>query len=186
MKVFAAAIILLILCFNWFGYNAVIFFMQQKSDKQMEAMLDKKSIKESDLFEIKIPLHLPYQTSWANYERFDGEVKLDGTIYKYVKRKLINDTLHLMCIKNTKKMEYENAKSDFYKNTNDISSKNNTQKSSSFLFKKLMIDSDNFSVDLTNTNQIDLVQKNYLSFIDSNTTVAHLISIKQPPDGTLA
>ena len=186
MKGFAAAIILFILCFNWFGYNAVIIFMQQKSDKQMEVMLDKNSIKESELFEIKIPLHLPYQTSWANYERFDGEVKLAGTIYKYVKRKLTNDTLHLMCIKNTKKMEYENVKSDFYRNTNDISSKNNTQKSSSFLYKKLMIDSDNFSMDLSIVNQMAFGQKNYLYFKDSNTTDAHLISPKQPPDGTLA
>jgi hypothetical protein len=185
VKGFAAAIILLILCFNWFGYNAVICFMQQKSDMQMEAMMDKKSIKESELFEIKIPLHLPYQTSWANYERFDGEVKMDGTIYKYVKRKLTDDTLHLMCIKNIKKMEYENAKSDFYKNTNDISSKNNSQKSASILFKKLMIDSDNFSADLTILSQVALVQKNFISFTDSKITDAHLISPKQPPDGAV-
>ncbi len=159
--------------------------MQQKSDMQMEGMMDKKNIKESDLFEIKIPLHLPYQTSWANYERFDGEVKLDGTIYKYVKRKLTDDTLHLMCIKNSKKMEYENAKSDFYKNTNDITSKNNSQKSASILFKKLMIDSDNFSIDLTIENQAALVQKKYLFFTDSISTDVHLISPKQPPDGAL-
>lgn len=159
--------------------------MQQKSDRQMEAIMDKKSIKESDLFEIKIPLHLPYQTSWANYERFDGEVKSNGTIYKYVKRKLIDDTLHLMCVKNTKKMEYENAKSDFYKNTNDISSKNNSQKSASILFKKLLIDSDNFSFALTIASQMALLKKNYFSFTDSNTSDAHLLSPKQPPDSAL-
>ena len=95
MKGFAAAIILFILCFNWFGYSTVVFLMQQKADVQLEASLDTKSIKESELFEIKIPLHLPYQTNWANYERYDGEVKLDGTIYKYVKRKVTADTLHL-------------------------------------------------------------------------------------------
>ncbi len=160
--------------------------MQQKADAQMEAMLDKKTIKESDLFEIKIPLHLPYQTSWSNYERFDGEVKLDGTIYKYVKRKLTNDTLHLMCIKNIKKMEYENVKADFYKNTNDISSKNNSQKPFSFLFKKLLIDADNFSVDLNMVKQMAMVQKNYLPYTDSIPTDAYQIAAKQPPDGTLA
>jgi hypothetical protein len=151
----------------------------------MEAMLDKKSIKESELFEIKIPLHLPYQTSWSNYERFDGEIKLDGVIYKYVKRKITNDTLHLMCIENTKKMDYEIAKSEFYKNTNDISSKNNNQKSTSFLFKKLMIDSDNFSDHFTITRQMASVQKKYVSFTDGNTTDAHLLAPNQPPDGAL-
>ena len=160
--------------------------MQQKANVQMEAMLDKKSIKESELFEIKIALHLPYQTSWSNYERFDGEVNLGGTIYKYVKRKITNDTLHLMCIKNTKKMEYENEKSDFYKNTNDISSKNNGQKSLSLLFKKLMIDSDNFSVYINIADQTNQVQKKYFSFSDRINKDAHLISPKQPPDGTFA
>ena len=160
--------------------------MQQKGDAQMEAMLDKKSINESDLFEIKIPLHLPYQTSWSDYERFDGEVKLDGNIYKYVKRKLTNDTLHLMCIKNEKKMAYENAKSDFYKNTNDISSKNGNQKSSSPLFKKLMIDSDNFSGNVTFGNQTNQGQKKYHFFSHLLFSDAHLIAPKQPPDNCLA
>ncbi len=186
MKVFSAAIILIILCFNWFGYTVVINFLQQRSDVQMEAMLDKKSMKEADLFEIMIPLHLPYQTSWADYERYDGEVKLDGTIYKYVKRKLVDDTLHLICIKNTNKMEYENVKSDFYKHTNDISSNRSTPKSTSVLIRKLMIDFDNFSLCFNTTNCTKLVQKRYLTFTESNTTDAFIVSPKQPPDGILA
>ena len=185
MKRFAAAIILVILCFNWFGYSSIISFMQRKADVQMEAMLDKKSIKETDLFELKIPLHLPYQTSWANYERYDGEVKLNGTIYKYVKRKITDDTLHLMCIKNTKKMEYENAKRDFYKNTNDLSS-NNSQKTPSLVFKKIGIESDHFLFDMNMNHQTTLVEQDYFSVVVGNASEPHLISPKQPPDGTLA
>ena len=160
--------------------------MQQKADVKMEAMLDKKSVKESDLFEIKIPLHLPYQTNWANYERYDGEVKLKGIIYKYVKRKITDDTLHLMCIKNTKKMEYENAKSDFYKNTNDLSSKNNSQKSPLLVFKKILVESDNFLFDVKTFNHLTLVERNYFSLSDASVSDAHLISPKQPPDGSIA
>ena len=160
--------------------------MQQKADAQLEAILDKKDINETDLFEIKMPLHLPYQTSWSNYERFDGEVKLDGIIYKYVKRKLTNDTLHLMCIKNTKKMEYENVKVNFYETTNDISSNNNNQRSSTLLFKKLMIDSDNFSGNVSFVIQLQQVQKQYLPFLHLFCTDAHLIAPKQPPDGCFA
>ena len=186
MKGFAAAIILFILCFNWFGYSTVVFFMQQKADVQLEASLDTKSIKESELFEIKIPLHLPYQTNWANYERYDGEVKLDGTIYKYVKRKVTADTLHLMCIKNTKKMEYENAKSEFYRNTNDLSSKNNPQKTPSIVFKKMVIESDHFLFNTNIRHWATFMDRNYFSLATASACDAHLISPKQPPDGTLA
>ena len=185
MKGFAAAIILFILCFNWFGYSTVVFLMQQKADMQLEASLDTKSIKESELFEIKIPLHLPYQTNWANYERYDGEVKLDGTIYKYVKRKVTSDTLHLMCIRNTKKMEYENAKSEFYKGANDLTSKNNSKKTPSITIKKMVVDVDNvlFYIGI---KEIILGENNYYPSRAGSISNAHLISPKQPPDGFLA
>ena len=151
----------------------------------MEAMLDKKSINETDLFELKIPLHLPYQTTWANYERYDGEVKLDGTIYKYVKRKVTADTLHLMCIKNTKKMEYENAKSEFYKGANDLTSKNNSKKAPSITIKKILVDADNVLFELS-PKQIIMGENNYFPFRAKSISNPHLISPKQPPDGTLA
>ena len=159
--------------------------MQQKADMQLEASLDTKSIKESELFEIKIPLHLPYQTNWANYERYDGEVKLDGTIYKYVKRKVTSDTLHLMCIRNTKKMEYENAKSEFYKGANDLTSKNNSKKTPSITIKKMVVDADNVLFYIGIKEKI-LGENNFYPSRAGSISNAHLISPKQPPDGFLA
>ena len=38
---------------------------------------------------------MPYQTVQSNYERVDGEVKMDGKIYKYVKRRIVNGELEL-------------------------------------------------------------------------------------------
>ena len=159
--------------------------MQQKADVQLEASLDTKSIKESELFEIKIPLHLPYQTNWANYERYDGEVKLDGTIYKYVKRKVTSDTLHLMCIRNTKKMEYENAKSEFYKGANDLTSKNNSKKTPSITIKKMVVDADNVLFYIGIKEKI-LGENNFYPSRAGSISNAHLISPKQPPDCFLA
>ncbi len=129
MKQIAASIIILLLVFNWVGYGIVVNIMQQKSDIVLEKSLDKKGYKEEELMELKIPLHLPYQNSWASFERFDGEVNLDGVLYKYVKRKLANDTLYLLCLPNTKKMMLETAKNNFYKDVNDLSKKNNSKKS---------------------------------------------------------
>ncbi len=186
MRGFAAAILLIILCFNLFGYNALIHFMQQKANVQLEAMLDEQPIEDSELFELKIPLHLPYQTNRPTYERYDGEVKRNGIIYKYVKRRITNDTLYLMCIKNIKKMEYENLKTDFYKNTNDLSSKNNSQKSPSLLFKKVLVDTDNFLFGISLMKQRLFIDKKYFPLKVVRTSAAHLLSPIQPPDAFVA
>ena len=114
-------------------------YLQHKTNKNLEALIDNNSYDESQLMELKIPIHLPYQTSWTSYQRYDGEIKLNGTIYKYVKRKLSNDTLYLMCIPNSNKMRLETAKNDFFKLTNDLTRNVNSKKSdsSNSFFKNL-------------------------------------------------
>ena len=47
---------------------------------------------------MKVRLNLPYMSEWPEYERFDGTVEIDGAIYNYVKRKIVNDTLYVLCI----------------------------------------------------------------------------------------
>ena len=46
-----------------FGYRLVVDYMQQKLNDQLEARLDNNVYDESQLVELKIPMHLPYQTS---------------------------------------------------------------------------------------------------------------------------
>ena len=122
-----------ILLFNMFGYLLLTDCMQQKSDVQLEARLDSNQYDEAQLIELKIPLHLPYQTARTSYERYYGEIRKDGIAYTYVKRKLCGDTLYLKCIPNTRKMQLEAAKNDFLKNTSDLgwngSKKQGNQKS---------------------------------------------------------
>lgn len=145
MRKAAAALLMCILLFNWFGYRFVADYIQQRSDKQLEARLDVDQYDESQLVEVKVPVHLPYQTTWASFERYDGEMELKGVLYKYVKRKVVNDTLVLLCIPNREKMQLLTAKDDFYKNTNDLSQSNGSKKSDnskSATFKKLMSEYD--------------------------------------------
>ena len=112
--------------------------MQQKTDKKLEARLDNHSYDESQLIELKIAIHLPYQTSWTSYQRYDGEITIDGVMYKYVKRKLANDTLYLMCIPNSAKMRLGVAKNNFFKISNDLANDTHSKKSDSkSVFKNL-------------------------------------------------
>jgi hypothetical protein len=103
-------------------------FMQLKANEQLETFLDNHSYDESQLVELKIPVHNAYQNSWASYERYNGEVELNGVTYKYVKRKLSNDTLYLMCIQNSTKMRLESAKNDFFRISNDLVQNNDSKK----------------------------------------------------------
>lgn len=120
MKKLAAIFLLLIFLFNVGGYRLWFYFEQQKSDKRIVAILDKEEYDDSELISIKIPLSLPYQTDWPEFERTDGEIEIEGIIYKYVKRKVENGELVLLCLPHHDKMQLNNARDDFFKYANDL------------------------------------------------------------------
>lgn len=184
MRKIASAILMCILLFNWFGYRFVADYMQQQSDKQLEARLDVNQYDESQLIELKIPVSLPYQTPWAAFERYDGEIEMNGILYKYVKRKVVNDTLVLMCIPNRQKMHLQDAKDDFFKNTNDLAQNDNSKKSDnskSGVFKKLMSEYDDHSRIFT-LQPVNTLQNSIVIFQVKNLLTSPHISPEQPPD----
>ena len=138
--------------------------MQQKLNDQLEARLDSNSYDESQLVTLKIPIHLPYQTSWSAYQRYNGEIEINGILYKYVKRKVAYDTLFLMCITNTKKMHLETAKDDFFKISNDLMQNNNSKKSdnSKSAFKNLQGEYDRYSFILNTISPVYGQQNSWL------------------------
>jgi hypothetical protein len=92
----------------------------QRSDKQLVQRLDNHQYNDNDLIEVKIPLHTPYLTSWSDYERIDGEAEVNGLFYTYVKRKIYNDTLYLLCLPNKNKTELNAARSAYANNVQDV------------------------------------------------------------------
>jgi hypothetical protein len=116
--------------FNWFGYRLVFNYMQDKKDSQLETRFDNNNYDESQLIEIKIPLNLPYQNNWSAFERYDGEIKYNGVIYKYVKRKVENNNLIILCYPNNDKMHLQNAKDEFFKLASDFQQQNQGKKQS--------------------------------------------------------
>ncbi len=141
MRKIAAILLLLILSFNWFGYRILTNYLQYRADRQLEAKLDVEDFESSELIELKVPISLPYQSNWDNFERYDGEIEVNGIHYKYVKRKVYNDSLILLCLPNKDKMKIENAKDNFFKLVNDLqaaSSKKGTNKSENSSFKNLV------------------------------------------------
>jgi len=180
VKRIVSALLICLLFFNWFGYNLVVNYLQQQSDFYLEASLDKNQYNDADLIELKIAIKVPYQNSWPTYERYDGEIEMKGITYKYVKRKVFNDTLYLMCIPNTAKMNLETSRNDFFKNSIDLGNTTNSEKSKSLSFKKVTDYDENvfhFHSHLSNKGD-----NFYLSYEVNYLPTSPHISPEQPPD----
>lgn len=133
MKKTASILLLAILAFNWIGYRFVSGFMEHKADLAFETRIDNSDYDETSLIEIRVPLNAPYIAgNSTGFERYDGELELDGVHYKYVKRKVENGELVLMCLPNESKTRIQNSRTDFFKLVNDLNhsargkDKNNT------------------------------------------------------------
>ena len=160
--------------------------MQVKASEQLETFLDNHFYDESQLIELKIPVNLPYQASWTAYERYNGEVELNGTIYKYVKRKVSNDTLYLKCIPNERKMRLETAKNDFFKISNNLVQNKNSKETTKSIVNNLQVVYHESSFAIT-INSPFLVQQNFWpSLKDAKISPVFLLSPKQPPDVILS
>jgi hypothetical protein len=187
VKQLAAILLISIFLFNLFGYRILFNYAQQQSDTRLEASFDKNDFNEAELVAIKIPLSLPYINNQQNFERVDGEITVKGKIYKYVKRKIADGNLILLCLPDNNKMRIESAKHDFFKNANDIAQNDHSKKSNNTkgFFKNLVGEYDchtgiSTPVFSNLSNRIYSI-KEQLSYLPSS---PHS-SPEQPPDVTL-
>lgn len=148
MKKLAVIFLLALFLFNLAGYRLLFDYVQQLSDARLEAALDKDQYDENDLVTIKVPLSLPYQTSWKEVERTDGEVNLDGKIYKYVKRMYYEGEMIYWCLPNTEKMQLQTARDEFFKYANDLmqNSSKKTDHSNNNFSKHTLSDYDDYRI----------------------------------------
>ena len=110
--------------FNMGGYRLVFDQLEKKASVQLVQQLDNNEYQDNQLIEMKVPLPMPYQTNWSDFERYNGEIEISGVHYNYVKRKVFNDTLILLCIPNEGKMKLNSAKEQFFSLVNDITTDN--------------------------------------------------------------
>jgi len=85
------------------GYLPLYNYLINKADEQQISVVERQGYADSELIVVKTALHLPYFTSNSDYVRVDGRIELNGIHYNYVKRKVSNDTLYLLCLPNQKK-----------------------------------------------------------------------------------
>jgi hypothetical protein len=128
MRKIAAILLLSIFTFNIVGYQLVYNFFSQHSDAALELALDQDKFDDNQLISIKQPTNLPYYSNSKAFSRIDGEVEIDGTTYKYVKCRIYNDSLEMLCIPHVEKMKIQQSKQDYAKGANDFQQENNKKK----------------------------------------------------------
>lgn len=121
MKKLAAICLLALLLFNTAGYRILFNILEQKATARLENKIDAGNYSEEQLVEVKIPLSMPYYSD-KDYESVYGETDWNGQHYRYVKRKITDNTLYLLCLPNEEKNIIVNAKNEMTKAANDISS----------------------------------------------------------------
>jgi hypothetical protein len=104
-------------------------YLQKQQDSHFAARLDNKDYDPSSLVEIKVPVSLPYQTDWKEFERVDGEIEFNGMHYKYVERKLEAGEMIYRCIPDKDKAQMLNARENFFKLVNDLQTQTSNKKS---------------------------------------------------------
>ena len=139
----------------------MFYALQQKADDNIVSKIDRYDYNNADLITLTVPLSMPYLTDSKDFTRTDGEITLNGKIYHYVKQKISEGNLILMCLPDEQKTHLQNAKEDFFRlaselqnNTAPQKSGNNTQVINLLIsdYEELQITAYNFSADqITNS-----------------------------------
>ena len=165
-KKIISLLMLLLFTFNLVGYRLLVYYGQQQNDLALEASFDADNYQQKDVFIIAVPLNLHYAPNLKDFERFDGEVSYKGKLYKYIKRKVYNSKLILVCLPNVNKMRLENIGNSFFKSTagdqDNTSKKNQNHKNDNI--KKLASDYDNFISETIAQHWQNLAAINYFGY----------------------
>jgi hypothetical protein len=129
LKYTSAIVLILIHAFNMGGYLPLYNYLINKADEQQVSVVERQEYADSELIVVKTALHLPYFTGNSDYTRVDGRIEMNGTQYNYVKRKVSNDTLYLLCIPNQKKTALYAEKNSLSGQYAEAPSANKNQKS---------------------------------------------------------
>lgn len=184
MKKLAAILLLGIFVFNLFGYKMFVYVLVNQANQQLETVIDQKQYNDAELISVKKPTNLPYYNNTKDFTRAYGEVEMDGVLYQYVKCRIYNDSLEMLCIPHTSKQQLLTSKNNFTQVVFDFkkdANKKSSESNKAFSFIKLLGEFEKNELFNLNLSSNIITSKNYVYYI-ANTGVKHKATIEQPPD----
>lgn len=104
---------------NVFGYYGVFLGLAYRNDLAMIRALDTESYSEAEAITFKVPIAVPYATNARDYERVNGQFESNGEFFRLVKQKLAQDTLYIVCVKDSENKRIHEALADLVKTFTD-------------------------------------------------------------------
>lgn len=114
MRKVVSFFLLLIIAFNWLGYDLVISILNARANRAAERTIEKGSFDPQQLVEFKLDLQLPYATDWPAFEKVKGTVSIAGVMYNFVERKYEKGYMIYRCLPNHRGTELQSARDYFY------------------------------------------------------------------------
>lgn len=148
MKKVVSIFLVVLLLLNVMGYYGLFLGLKYKNTLQVTQRLNADNYHESETITIKIPLTVPYYGD-TDFQRVDGEIEYEGQFYRLVKQKLAKDTLHIVCIRDTRAESIHEALTDYVKTFADQSADRSNTKTIQSLIKDYVPAS--FSLDPSST-----------------------------------
>lgn len=102
--------------------------VEKQAEYAMEERLDKGKYNVEGLVAIHIPLSNPYITNSGEYRRVDGQVRMNGTVYHFVKQAVQNGELVVLCIADQNLSRIEKSRTDYSSIANDFQQNNEQRK----------------------------------------------------------
>ncbi|HLZ89257.1 MAG TPA: hypothetical protein VKQ52_18505, partial [Puia sp.] len=100
------------LFFNWVGYWLFISWFESRETARWEVRLDNDQYDAGQLTLFKVSAaEIPYSNASARFERADGELEVGNIHYRYVRKRLYNDSLEFLCIPDGEAGHLRQAKS---------------------------------------------------------------------------
>jgi hypothetical protein len=181
VKKTASILLLSVLAFNWVGYRFVSGFLERKADLAFESKIDREEYSEDNLLQITIPLNAPYLSgNSSGFERYDGEIQVGDIHYRYVKRKIVNGNLVLLCLPNDTRNRFQHARVDFFKLVNDLNHPAQGKEKSSGSYKSFATE---YSQEINSWNIISLQPVHQHNSIAETAYITFNLRnvLKQPP-----
>jgi len=168
--------------FNLIGYKYVANYFDGKATRELQVLLDQNKFNEADLISFKLPLSLPYSINSKEFVSIQGNIDINGVNYQYVKKRIYNDTLEILCVPNVTKSLIKHTKDDFTKQLSDIANAGGSKKSPNNQVIKFSVS------DFTEENHFNIYTCVYLSKLKHNSnhrmisSFDFLQSLEQPPE----
>jgi len=116
----ATILLLSFLFFNWVGYWLFISWVESHAETLLESRLEDGRYDRSQLLLVRIPAHLPYGNASTAFDRESGKVDIGNFHYRYVGKRLYNDSVEFLCIPDREANRFQNVKNDFFSLVNDL------------------------------------------------------------------